>query len=47
MSDNLAATIKRIGDKYKEAPRHIKITVGYILAGKNKLIVLKGEKINE
>lgn len=47
MPDNLAATIKRVALQYEAAPRHIKITVGYILAGKNKLKVLKGDKPNE
>lgn len=37
MSDNIKATIKRVGDKYKTAPKQLKITIGEILAGKIKL----------
>lgn len=37
MSDNIQAAIKRVGNKYKTAPKQLKITIGEILAGKIKL----------
>lgn len=46
MSDKVKSTIKRVGDKYKEAPRTLRITIGQILEGKVKLKMLGG-KSNE
>lgn len=37
MSDTVQIIIKRVGDKYKAAPKQLKITIGEILAGKIKL----------
>ncbi|WP_180963996.1 hypothetical protein [Haloimpatiens massiliensis] len=37
MKEDLQATIKKVGDKYKTAPKQLKITIGEILAGKIKL----------
>ncbi|CDI50310.1 hypothetical protein [Clostridium tetani] len=37
MKDNLQATIKRVGEKYKTASKPLRIKIGEILEGKIKL----------
>lgn len=39
MKEDLKSTIKRVGNKYKEAPRPLRITIGKILEGKIKLTI--------
>ncbi|WP_156939973.1 hypothetical protein [Clostridium lundense] len=37
MKEDLKVVIRRVGDKYKNAPKPLKITIGQILEGKIKL----------
>jgi hypothetical protein len=37
MNRNLENTIKRLGEKYKLSPKHLKIIIGQILEGNLKL----------
>lgn len=46
MSKTLEATIKRVGEKYKAAPKPLRLIIGQILSGKIKLKI-QGGKANE
>lgn len=37
MKEDLKVVIRRVGDKYKNAPKPLKVTIGQILEGKIKL----------
>ncbi|APH16964.1 hypothetical protein NPD5_2140 [Clostridium sporogenes] len=44
MKEDLQATIKKVGAKYKNAPMSLRIKIGKILEGKIKLSLLEEEK---
>ncbi|WP_258017512.1 MULTISPECIES: hypothetical protein [Clostridium] len=44
MKEDLQATIKKVGAKYKNAPMPLRIKIGKILEGKIKLNLLEEEK---